>query len=64
MGEKRKMVGGVTFFPAQLYNFRILDPDRRRDKNIINPETEKMSTKPVKSSHFSLIWVSHPENVH
>jgi hypothetical protein len=41
MGKQREMVRGVIFFPLRMNNYRVLDPDRRRDKDIVKFEPEK-----------------------
>jgi hypothetical protein len=35
MGNQRKVVGWIAFFPLRLNNLHVLDPDRRRNKNIV-----------------------------
>ena len=56
-GQKRKMVGRITLFPAQPNNFRVLNPDGRGDKNIVEPETEKKSAEPVEGGWVSMVGI-------
>jgi hypothetical protein len=64
MGKQRKMVGGITFFPSQLNNHGVLDPDGRGRKNIVQFEPEKIFAKPVKRRDMPNIGISYPKGVH
>jgi hypothetical protein len=64
IGKQWEMVRGVTFFQLRLNNFRGLDPDRRGDKNIVQFEPEKISTKPMISNYISTIWISYTKGVY
>lgn len=61
--EKREMVGGKTFSPSQLNNFRFPDLDGRRHKNIIELEPEEKSSEPVIGCHLGMIRITVPEGV-
>ena len=57
------MVGWITLFPAQLNNFRVLNPDGGGDKNIVEPEPEKNSAEPVEGHRVSTVGILQPEGV-
>ena len=62
-GQKRKMIGRITLFPAKLNNLRNLHPYGRGDKNIVEPEPENKSAEPVEGHHVSIIGMLEPKGV-
>lgn len=62
-GQKRKMIGRITLFPAKLNNFCVLDPDGGGDKNIVEPEPENKSAETVEGHHVSIVGMLQPKGV-
>ena len=62
-GQKWKMIGRITLFPAQLNNLSVLNMDRGGDKDIVEPEPEQKSVEPVEGHHMSMAGILHPEGV-
>ena len=57
------MVRRITLFPAQLNNFRVLDPDGGGDKNVVETKPEEKSAEPVEGHHLSTVGILQPESV-
>ena len=62
-GQKWKMIGRITLFPAQLNNFCVFDPYGGGDKNIVEPEPENKSAEPVEGHHVSIVGMLQPKGV-
>ena len=64
MGKQREMVRGVTSFSLRVNNFRVLDPGRRGNKDVVQLEPEKKSAKSVIGGDISTIGISCPKGVY